>query len=212
MSKIAEIFSRFKQQFPAPKCELNYTNDYTLLVAIVLSAQTTDASVNKATAELFKIADTPEKMIQVGVERLKTYIHQIGLYNNKAVHIIALSEKLISEFKGIIPRDFDVLQTLPGVGRKTANVFLNTYYHEPRIGVDTHVFRLANKIGLCNGKNPLEVEKKLMVLVKKELSEEDACSVGHWLVLHGRYVCKAQKPLCDTCLIADLCAGKKNGK
>lgn len=211
MSKVTEIFNRFKQHFPAPKCELNYTNDYTLLVAIVLSAQTTDASVNKATAPLFKIVDTPKKMVQLGVEQLKTYIHSIGLYNNKAVHIMALSQKLIDEFDSVIPRDFEVLQTLPGVGRKTANVFLNTYYHEPRIGVDTHVFRLANKIGLCTGKTPLEVEKKLTTLIKKELSEEDMCSVGHWLVLHGRYVCKAQKPACDQCVIADLCSSKKNG-
>lgn len=203
--KVKEIFKRFKQLNPEPKCELDYTSDYTLLVAIVLSAQTTDKNVNKATPALFAEADTPEKMLTLGEERLKTHIRSIGLFNNKAKSIMALSKDLVEKFDGKIPTDFDTLQTLAGVGRKTANVFLNTFYGKPTFGVDTHVLRLCNRIGIAAGKNPLEVEKNLAKAVTGIIPDVDLKYVAHWLVLHGRYVCAAKKPACDICPIADLC-------
>lgn len=206
---VKEVFARFKRLNPEPKCELNYSSDYTLLVAIVLSAQTTDKNVNKATPALFAVADTPEKMLALGEEQLKTYIRSIGLFNNKAKSIIALSKDLVEKFGGKIPADFDTLQTLAGVGRKTANVFLNTFYGLPTFGVDTHVLRLSNRIGIAAGKTPLEVEKNLEKAVKGVVPDDDLKYVGHWLVLHGRYVCAAKKPACANCPIADLC--EKNG-
>lgn len=207
--KVKEFFARMKRENPEPKCELNYTTPFTLLVAIVLSAQTTDKNVNKATQELFKIADTPQKMAALGEEKLKTYIRSIGLFNTKARNVIALSAELIDKYGGKIPDDRDVLQTLPGVGRKTANVYLNTLNGAPTIGVDTHVLRLGNRIGLATGKTPLEVEKNMEKAVVGTIPDEDLKYVGHWLVLHGRYVCTAKKPHCEKCPVADLC--EKNG-
>ena len=208
-AEIKEVFARFKQRNPEPKCELNYTSDYTLLVAIVLSAQTTDKNVNKATSALFAAADTPEKMLALGEEKLKNYIRSIGLFNNKAKSVIALSKDLVEKFGGKIPTDFDTLQTLAGVGRKTANVFLNTFYGLPTFGVDTHVLRLCNRIGIAAGKTPLEVEKNLAKAVVGVVPDDDLKYVGHWLVLHGRYVCAAKKPACGDCFLAGLC--ERNG-
>ena len=208
-AEIKEVFARFKQHNPEPKCELNYTSDYTLLVAIVLSAQTTDKNVNKATSALFAAADTPEKMLALGEEKLKNYIRSIGLFNNKAKSVIALSKDLVEKFGGKIPTDFDTLQTLAGVGRKTANVFLNTFYGLPTFGVDTHVLRLCNRIGIAAGKTPLEVEKNLAKAVVGVVPDDDLKYVGHWLVLHGRYVCAAKKPACGDCFLAGLC--ERNG-
>lgn len=208
-AEIKEVFARFKQRNPEPRCELNYTSDYTLLVAIVLSAQTTDKNVNKATSALFAAADTPEKMLALGEEKLKTYIRSIGLFNNKAKSVIALSKDLVEKFGGKIPTDFDTLQMLAGVGRKTANVFLNTFYGAPTFGVDTHVLRLCNRIGIAAGKTPLEVEKNLAKAVAGVVPDDDLKYVGHWLVLHGRYVCAAKKPACGDCFLAGLC--ERNG-
>lgn len=202
------FFDRLKKQNPNPRCELTYTNDYTLLVAIVLSAQTTDKNVNKATPALFAVADSPAKMLELGEERLKTFIRSIGLYNSKAKNIIALSKSLVEDFGGKVPADRDVLQTLAGVGRKTANVFLNEMYGAETFGVDTHVFRLCNRLGIAAGKTPLDVEKALEKAVKGVLSPEDVKCVSHWLVLHGRYVCMAKKPHCDVCPNADICPAK----
>ena len=203
------FFDRLKKQNPDPHCELDFTNDFTLLVAIVLSAQTTDKKVNAATPDLFKVADTPEKMLALGEEKLKTFIRSIGLFNTKAKNVIALSKKLIDDFGGKVPADRDTLRSLPGVGRKTANVFLNEFYRQPTFGVDTHVFRLCNRLGIAPGKTPEQVEKNLEKAVTGVLSADDLTHVSHWLVLHGRYVCKAQKPLCDICPNADICPAKK---
>ncbi len=202
---IKEFFFRLKKANPEPKCELNFDSPYTLLVAIVLSAQTTDKNVNKATPALFKQAPTPEKMLALGEEKLKEYIRSIGLFNSKAKNIIALSKELIEKFHGEIPKDVDTLQKLPGVGRKTANVFLNTMYGLPTFGVDTHVLRLGNRIGLAPGKTPLEVEKNLQKAVVHVIPDDDLKYVSHWLVLHGRYICTAKKPMCKQCPVADLC-------
>ncbi len=206
---IKEFFARMKRDNPDPKCELNYTTPFTLLVSIVLSAQTTDKNVNKATPALFAAADTPEKMRDLGEEKLKGFIRSIGLFNTKAKNVIALSNELIERFGGDIPNDRDVLQTLSGVGRKTANVYLNTLNGAPTIGVDTHVLRLSNRIGLAKGKTPLEVEKNLEKVLTGTIPDEDLKCVGHWLVLHGRYICTAKKPQCDKCPVSDLC--EKNG-
>jgi endonuclease-3 len=186
---------------PAPKGELEHSNPYTLLVAVVLSAQATDAGVNKATRGLFKLADTPEKMIALGEDRVREAIKTIGLYRNKAKNVIALSEKLIAEHGGQVPRDRDVLETLPGVGRKTANVVMNVAFGAPTMAVDTHVFRVANRIGLSNGTTPLAVENDLVKLIPAEYG----VPAHHWLILHGRYLCKARKPECYRCPIRDLC-------
>ncbi|MCQ2914428.1 MAG: endonuclease III [Alphaproteobacteria bacterium] len=202
---IENIFNGFRKHNPNPKCELNFYSDYTLLVAIVLSAQTTDANVNKATYNLYKQADTPEKMVALGINKLKEYIRFIGLYNNKAKSVIELSKILINKFNSKVPSDFNLLKSLPGVGRKTANVFLNIAYNQPTYGVDTHVFRLCNRIGIAKGKNVLEVEKKLKAKVEKVLSKEDLPKVGHWLVLHGRYICNARKPKCSECFLTNNC-------
>lgn len=206
---IKEFFFRLKQADPEPKCELDFISPYTLLIAIVLSAQTTDKNVNRATPALFKVAPTPEKMLALGEEKLKEYIRSIGLFNGKAKNIIALSRDLVEKYNGDIPKNADELQKLAGVGRKTANVFLNTMYGMPTFGVDTHVLRLGNRIGIAPGKTPLEVEKSLAKAVTGVVPDDDLKHVSHWLVLHGRYVCTAKKPQCDRCPVADLCL--KNG-
>lgn len=202
---VKEFFARLKKADPEPKCELNFASPYTLLVAIVLSAQTTDKNVNKATPALFKAAPSPEKMLALGEDKIKEYIRSIGLFNSKAKNIIALSKDLIEKYNGEIPKDVDELQKLAGVGRKTANVFLNTMYGMPTFGVDTHVLRLGNRIGIAPGKTPLEVEKNLAKAVTHVIPDDDLKHVSHWLVLHGRYICTAKKPLCGQCPVADLC-------
>ena len=202
--KINKIFEIFAKNNPNPKTELIANNEFTLLVAIVLSAQATDKGVNKATEKLFKIADSAEKIYALGEENLKTYIKTIGLYNSKAKNIIALSKKLI-DMNNVIPNDLTELQKLPGVGRKTANVFLNCARKQPLIGVDTHVERVSNRIGIVNAKNPLETEKKLT----KKIPNQWKLHAHHWLILHGRYICKARKPECNNCMIIDLCKYKK---
>ena len=196
-----EIFARFAAAMPEPKGELEHVNAYTLLVAVVLSAQATDAGVNKATRALFKVADTPQKMVRLGEDKVREHIKAIGLFRNKAKNVIGLSEKLVAEHKGEVPRDRDALEALPGVGRKTANVVLNVAFGEPAMAVDTHVFRVANRIGLSKGKTPLAVEEDLLRLVPPEY----AVHAHHWLILHGRYLCKARKPECPRCPIRDLC-------
>lgn len=200
-SDIQEFFRRFQAINPEPKGELNYINPYTLLVAVVLSAQATDVGVNKATAQLFKIADTPEKMVKLGLEGLKSHIKTIGLYNAKAANVIALSEILIREHNSDVPRTREELVQLPGVGRKTANVVLNIAFGEPTIAVDTHVFRVCNRTELAPGKTVEEVEAKLSKVVPKEFRQH----AHHWLILHGRYICKARKPECEICPVNDLC-------
>jgi endonuclease-3 len=200
-SDIEEMFRRFQLANPVPKGELHSVNTYTLLVAVVLSAQATDEGVNRATGPLFIAADTPEKMVALGEDRLREYIKTIGLYRAKAKNVIALSQQLIAKHSGQVPEDRDALEALPGVGRKTANVVLNAGFGHPTIAVDTHLFRLANRIGLAPGKTPLEVETKLMKVVPQPY----LLHAHHWLILHGRYVCKARKPECWRCLISDLC-------
>lgn len=202
--QVREFFERLRRQNPEPKTELEYTNTFTLLVAVVLSAQATDAGVNKATRDLFAIADTPEKMVALGEEGIREHIKTIGLYRNKAKNVYALSKKLIEDFGGEVPRDRAALESLPGVGRKTANVVLNVAFGEPTMAVDTHIFRVANRTGLAPGKTPLEVEKKLLKVVPAEFARH----AHHWLILHGRYICKARKPDCPHCIVSDLCAYK----
>jgi len=199
--QIAEMFRRFEKADPAPEGELDYVNPYTLLVAVVLSAQATDSGVNRATGPLFKVADTPQKMVDLGETELTSYIRTIGLYRMKAKNVIGLSKILIEKHDGEVPRDRSALEALPGVGRKTANVVLNIAFGEPTIAVDTHLFRLGNRTGLAPGKTPLEVELKLENAVPPKYKRH----AHHWLILHGRYVCKARKPECPRCLIADLC-------
>jgi endonuclease-3 len=201
---IEEFFRRLEAQNPDPRGELHYKNPYTLLVAVVLSAQATDVGVNKATGPLFEVADTPEKMVALGEERLRGYIRTIGLFNTKAKNVIALSRLLIAEHGGTVPRDRTVLETLPGVGRKTANVVLNIAFGEPTIAVDTHIFRVGNRTGLAPGKNVLAVELKL----EKAVPKHYRLHAHHWLILHGRYVCKARKPNCAVCVVNDLCGYK----
>lgn len=199
--EILEIMEIFAKLNPNPQCELNFSNAYTLLVAVVLSAQSTDKGVNKATEKLFKVADTPQKMLDLGEEGLKNYIKTIGLYNNKAKSIMSLSKDLVEKFKGKVPHNRESLESLAGVGRKTANVVLNVWFGEPTVAVDTHVFRVAHRLELSNGKTPLDVEKDLL----KVLPAEYAKNANHWLVLFGRYTCKAQKPDCGNCPLAHLC-------
>jgi endonuclease III len=200
-AEIAEAFRRFAAANPAPRGELQHINPFTLLVAVVLSAQSTDAGVNKATPALFKLADTPEKMIKLGEPRLRGLIKTIGLYRTKAKNVIALSKQLIAEHGGKVPHDREALEALPGVGRKTANVVLNVAFGEPTIAVDTHIFRVGNRTGLAVGKTPLDVEMRLLEVVP----EQYRLHAHHWLILHGRYVCLAHRPLCEKCIIADLC-------
>jgi endonuclease III len=199
--EITEIFRSFHAEVPEPKGELEHVNPYTLLVAVVLSAQATDAGVNRATRPLFKIADSPQKMVALGEDAVREAIKTIGLYRNKAKNVIALSEILIREHRGEVPADRDTLETLPGVGRKTANVVMNMAFGQPTMAVDTHVFRVAHRIGLSTGKTPLMVEEDLMRLVP----EAYGMHAHHWLILHGRYLCKARKPECWRCPIADIC-------
>jgi endonuclease-3 len=196
-----EAFSRFRKANPAPKGELEHLNPYTLLVAVVLSAQATDAGVNKATRALFQVADTPQKMLALGEDKVRDYIKTIGLYRNKARNVIALSEKLIAEFGGEVPRTRAGLESLPGAGRKTANVVLNMAFGEHTMAVDTHVFRVGNRTGLAPGDTPLEVELGL----ERVIPPEFMLHAHHWLILHGRYTCLARKPRCEVCLINDLC-------
>lgn len=203
-SEIIEIMKIFQSLDPTPGTELEYTNAFTLLVAIVLSAQSTDKGVNKATKALFAIADTPQKMAALGLEGIKEYIKTIGLYNNKAKNILRLSEILNSEHNGEVPHNRLALEQLPGVGRKTANVILNVWWHEPTIAVDTHVLRIAERLELSNGKTPISVENDL----EKNLPDEYKMYVNHWLVLFGRYICKAQKPNCPDCPVKDFCHSK----
>lgn len=198
---IVEMFRRFEAADPEPKSELEYINPFTLLVAVVLSAQATDAGVNKATRALFKIADTPEKMVRLGEDQVREYIKTIGLYRNKAHNVIELSRLLIANHGGDVPRDRAALEALPGVGRKTANVVLNVAFGEPTMAVDTHVFRVANRTGLSSGRTPLEVEEDLLRVIPPQF----ALHAHHWLILQGRYVCKARKPECPRCLIRDIC-------
>ena len=200
-AKIEEAFTRFARANPEPKGELRHVDPYTLLVAVVLSAQATDAGVNKATPALFAVADTPAKMVALGEAKLRDYIKTIGLYRGKAKNIVALSQRLIAEHGGKVPRVREALESLPGVGRKTANVVLNVAFGEPTIAVDTHIFRVANRTGLGPGKDPLEVEQKLVKFTPPEFMQH----AHHWLILHGRYVCVARKPKCPECIIRDLC-------
>ena len=203
-AKIEEIFKRFSENDPEPEGELDHINHYTLLVAVALSAQATDVGVNKATEPLFKIADTPEKMVRLGETRLRDMIKTIGLYRNKAKNVIGLSEQLIERFGSEVPQDREALESLPGVGRKTANVVLNIAFGQPTIAVDTHIFRLSNRTGLAPGKTVLDVEKRLEKVVPEHYKRHS----HHWMILHGRYVCKARKPDCPNCIIRDLCEFK----
>ncbi len=199
--RVGEIFRRFATASPEPKGELEHVNPYTLLVAVVLSAQATDAGVNKATRGLFKVADTPKKMVALGVEDVQERIKTIGLYRNKAKNVIALSERLLAEHGGQVPKDREALEALPGVGRKTANVVLNVAFGQSTLAVDTHVFRVAHRLELAAGKTPLEVEMGLL----KAIPEAYMRHAHHWLILHGRYVCQARKPRCNACIVCDLC-------
>ena len=200
-AEINEVFRRFHAANPEPKGELEHINPYTLLVAVVLSAQATDAGVNKATRSLFKIADSPKKMLALGEGKLRDYIKTIGLFRTKAKNVIALSQKLIDQFDSKVPADRDVLETLPGVGRKTANVVMNIAFGQPTMAVDTHVLRVANRTGLSRGTTPLAVEADLLRIIPAEY----AMHAHHWLILHGRYLCKARKPECWRCPIRDIC-------
>ena len=203
-AEVEEVFARFQKADPDPKTELHYKSPFTLLVAVALSAQATDASVNKATPALFKLADSPEKMVALGEDKVRDLIKTIGLYRGKARNIIALSQKLVAEHGGKVPADRAALEALPGVGRKTANVVLNVAFGEETIAVDTHIFRVGNRTGLAPGKTPDAVEAKLLKAVPKLYRRH----AHHWLILHGRYVCKARKPDCPICPVADLCGYK----
>jgi endonuclease-3 len=199
---IDEFFRRLAADNPAPKTELEYINPYTLLVAVVLSAQATDIGVNKATGPLFQIVQTPQQMVELGEEKLRQYIRTIGLFNTKAKNVIKLSEILVAEHAGEVPRKRKELEALPGVGRKTANVVLNVAFGQTTIAVDTHIFRVSNRTGLARGKTPEEVERKLVRYVPARWKPH----AHHWLILHGRYICKARKPDCPACAVRDLCA------
>jgi endonuclease-3 len=200
-AEVEEAFRRFQAANPEPRGELEHINPFTLLVAVVLSAQATDAGVNKATPALFRAADTPARMVKLGEERVRELIKTIGLYRTKAKNVIALAQQLIDQHGGEVPRSREALEALPGVGRKTANVVLNIAFGEPTIAVDTHVFRVGNRTGLAPGKTPFEVETRLEAVIPAAYK----LHAHHWLILHGRYVCVARRPLCETCLIADLC-------
>jgi len=202
--QIEAFFARLAKANPNPRGELEYINPYTLLVAVVLSAQATDASVNKATEPLFKIADSPEKMVKLGEAKLKGFIKTIGLFNTKAKNVIRLSEILIKEHGSQVPADREILQSLPGVGRKTANVVLNIAFGQPTMAVDTHIFRVGNRTGLAPGKDVLAVE----MMLEKRVPEPYRLHAHHWLILHGRYVCKARKPDCPVCVVNDICQYK----
>lgn len=203
-AEIEEFFARLSKALPEPKTELEYKNPYTLLVAVVLSAQATDKGVNKATEKLFKTVDTPQKMLKLGEAGLVQHIKTIGLYRGKAKNVIALSHLLVEKHGGEVPHDRAALEALPGVGRKTANVVLNIVFGEPTIAVDTHIFRIGNRTGLAPGKTPLEVEQVLLKVVPQAYMMH----AHHWLILHGRYTCVARKPLCPQCIVRDLCKFK----
>lgn len=198
---IRAIFERFAEAEPAPEGELHHTNAYTLLVAVALSAQATDAGVNRATGPLFTVADTPQKMLNLGLEQVTEYIKSIGLYRNKAKNVIKLSQILVDEYGGEVPNSRAALQSLPGVGRKTANVVLNMWWKMPAQAVDTHIYRVGNRTGICPGKDVAAVERAIEDHIPADYQQH----AHHWLILHGRYQCKARKPLCPTCLIRDLC-------
>ncbi len=200
-AQIEEAFRRLQAANPEPKGELKHINPFTLLVAVVLSAQATDAGVNKATPALFAAADTPEKMVALGEDKVRELIKTIGLFRTKAKNVVELSRRLVAEHDGVVPHAREALEALPGVGRKTANVVLNIAFGEPTIAVDTHIFRVGNRTGLAPGKNPLEVEQKL----ERAVPAHYKLHAHHWLILHGRYTCLARKPLCERCIIADLC-------
>ena len=203
--KREQIFARLKAENPEPQTELKFTNHYELLVAVALSAQATDVSVNKATDHLFKVANTPQAMLDLGLDGLKEHIKTIGLYNSKAKNVIAAAQMLVSEHNGIVPDNREALEALPGVGRKTANVVLNTAFRQIAMAVDTHIFRWSNRTKVAPGKDVVEVEKKLLRFVPKEY----LLDAHHWMILHGRYVCVARKPRCGSCTIEDLCEFKQ---
>ena len=200
-AKAAKFIERLAERMPTIQTELEYENPFTLLVAVVLSAQATDVGVNKATPGLFKAANTPAKMVKLGEAKIRDHIKTIGLFNTKAKNVYALSKILVAQHGGVVPRDREALELLPGVGRKTANVVLNVAFGEPTIAVDTHIFRVGNRTGLAPGKTPLEVERKLEAAIPAQWKP----GAHHWLILHGRYVCKARKPLCGACVVRDLC-------
>lgn len=206
--KIHEIFLRFKKANPSPTTELVYHNHFELLIAVILSARCTDKAVNKATQILFPVANTPEKILKLGEPGLKSYIKTIGLYSNKAKNIIATCKILVDQYQSKVPHTREALESLPGVGRKTANVILNTAFGEATVAVDTHIFRVANRIGLAKGKTPMVVEQQLLKVIPAEFMRD----AHHWLILHGRYVCIARKPKCPECLIRDLCEYKHKTK
>ena len=199
--EIDKVFKILKKKNPSPTTELNYENVFTLLVAVVMSAQSTDKGVNKATDKLFKIANTPEKMMKLGEKKIRDFIKNIGLYNSKAKNVFLLSKIIFEEFNSEVPSSREKLVKLPGVGRKTANVVLNTYFNKPFIAVDTHLFRLGNRLGIAKGKNPLEVENNYLKIIPKWAMK----NAHHWLILHGRYICKARNPLCSECGINKFC-------
>jgi endonuclease-3 len=201
---IPEFFRRLKAQNPEPKSDLNYTNPYTLLVAVTLSAQATDVGVNKATQNLFPIADTPQKMLDLGIDGLKEHIKTIGLYNNKAKNVMAMAQILVDDYNGQVPQTREELVALPGVGRKTANVVLNVAFGQHTMAVDTHIFRVSNRTKLAPGKNVDAVEQALL----RRVPDDYMLYAHHWLILHGRYTCKARKPLCGECIVSDLCRFK----
>ncbi|UTW51775.1 endonuclease III [bacterium SCSIO 12827] len=201
---VEEFYSRLQAQNPEPKGELDWVNPFTLLVAVVLSAQATDVGVNKATGPLFKVADTPEKMAALGEAKIRDYVKTIGLYRTKAANVFKLCNILIERHGSVVPNDQEALEALPGVGRKTANVVRNIAFGEPTIAVDTHIFRIGNRTGIAPGKTPLAVEKKLLKVTPAPYMRH----AHHWLILHGRYVCKARKPDCAVCVVADLCRFK----
>ena len=210
MNKIkrTEIYSRLRAHIPEPETELSYESPFELLVSVILSAQATDVSVNKATALLYPVANTPQAILDLGESRLRDFIRTIGLYNSKAKNIIETCRRLLAEHDGQVPTTRLALEALPGVGRKTANVVLNTAFGEPTIAVDTHIFRVSNRTGLAKGKTPLEVELRLTKLTPEEFRQD----AHHWLILHGRYTCKARKPECPNCVINDLCEFRKKTK
>ncbi|MGI9283489.1 MAG: endonuclease III [Endozoicomonas sp.] len=203
--KRTQIFTRLRDQNPNPTTELNFSSPFELLIAVILSAQATDVGVNKATDKLFPVANTPQAIFDLGVEGLKEYIKTIGLFNAKAENVIKTCRIMLDQHEGEVPDTREALEALPGVGRKTANVVLNTAFKQPTMAVDTHIFRVSNRTGIAPGKNVLEVEKRLVRLIPKEF----LLDAHHWLILHGRYVCKARKPQCGSCIIEDLCEFKE---
>lgn len=207
LKDIRAVFKRFQKANPNPTTELIYSSNFELLISVILSAQATDISVNKATKDLYKVANTPEKILKLGLSKLKTYIKTIGLYNTKATNIINTCKIIVESYGGEVPKDRKSLEALPGVGRKTANVILNTAFGEPTIAVDTHIFRVSNRIGLASGKTPIAVEKELINNIPDNYKQD----AHHWLILHGRYICTAKKPKCDSCQLTDVCQFYKNG-